>query len=132
MSVLLRLFAPFLPFVSEEVWSWWQEGSVHAAAWPEAASVAALAGPDPCPQMLDAVSEVLAQIRRAKTAAKRSMRSPVRRCSVTGPLEQIELIELARGDLVQAGGVANLTLADLEAGERLEVVVELDEQEERG
>ncbi|WP_062345494.1 valine--tRNA ligase [Herbidospora yilanensis] len=102
LDTLLRLFAPFLPFVTEEVWSWWREGSVHTAAWP---SVAGRGGD---PEVLEAVADVLARVRKAKSAAKVSMRAEVTRLDVRG--EKAELVRLAQDDLCAAGNVEEFVL----------------------
>ena len=78
-------FAPFLPFVTEEVWSWWQPGSVHTPPWPSASGTGVAGRPRARPELADAVAEVLVALRRAKTEAKGSMRTQVARCLVTGP-----------------------------------------------
>ena len=81
LSTLLRLFAPILPFVTEEVWSWWQEGSIHRAPWPDAAEVRAAAG-EGDPAVAEVTGEVLGAVRKAKSEAQRSMRAPVERVVV--------------------------------------------------
>ncbi len=110
LSVQLRLFAPFLPFVAEEVWSWWQEGSIHRAPWP-ARSELDLAGEDDL-SVLEVVAEVLGVVRRAKTTEKRSLRSPVARLEVVGGPERLGAVDAARTDLVAAGSVAELVLRE--------------------
>jgi valyl-tRNA synthetase len=107
LSALQRLFAPVLPFVTEEVWSWWQDGSVHRASWPDAAELRALAG-DGDARLLEDISSVLSQIRKAKSEAKVSMRATVASVLVTGPEESVRRLEAAADDLCGAGRVERL------------------------
>jgi valyl-tRNA synthetase len=106
LSVLLRLFAPFIPFATEETWSWWHDGSIHAAPWPTTGEF------DDAntfsPQLLDDVAGVLGEIRRAKTIAKVGMRAKVASVNVRGPQDALERIQLASSDLVDAGSIETL------------------------
>jgi valyl-tRNA synthetase len=104
LSVLLRLFAPFLPFVTEEVWSWWQEGTVHSAPWPLAEDVDG--GPDSV--ILEVTAAALGAIRRAKTEGKRSMRAPVAKVTIRCPSEVAAALNAAAADLREAGNVREL------------------------
>ncbi|MGH9091976.1 MAG: valine--tRNA ligase [Acidimicrobiales bacterium] len=129
LSVQVRLFAPFLPFVTEEVWSWWQDGSVHRAPWPDVAEILPALGGEPAPSatpVLDAVVDVLGAVRREKTTQKRSMRARVARLSVTDTPARLDAIGLAEGDLREAGAVDELVLAE---GPELAVVAELAPEE---
>ncbi len=109
LTAQLRLLAPFLPFVTEEVWSWWQDGSVHAAAWPTVAEFAE-AMDEADAKTVDAVASVLAELRKVKSEAKVSMRAELTGVTVTGPADALAAAETVMGDLVAAGRVvAGLT-----------------------
>ena len=122
LSVQLRLFAPFLPFTTEEVWSWWQEGSVHRQPWPDADAVAALAA-DGDPALVDDVAAVLTLVRKAKSEAKASMRADVTTATITGPAEQLARIRGAADDLKAAGRIADLAFVDGDGPIAVEVVL---------
>jgi valyl-tRNA synthetase len=116
LSTLLRLLAPITPFVTEEVWSWWQTGSIHTAPWPTSAEFgpALSDGDESNDRVLEVAAEVLGRVRRAKTTAKRSMRSEVATLTVTDSAERIAALLSAEDDLRDAGGVRSLvtTVAD--------------------
>jgi valyl-tRNA synthetase len=118
LSAIVRLFAPFLPFVTEEVWSWWNEGSVHRASWP--ADVPTAASGDR--QVLAVASEVIAAIRKAKSEAKVSMRADVASVQVAGPPAALDRVSLAEPDLRAAGRAARIECA---AGDELRVTVQI-------
>ncbi|MDQ1642344.1 MAG: valyl-tRNA synthetase [Actinomycetota bacterium] len=122
LSVQLRLFAPFLPFVTEEVWSWWQDGSVHRSAWPRFETVHESAKGGDSSVLAD-TSVVLAAIRKAKSEAKTSMRTEVPAAVVQGPEAAVDRVRLAADDLRATGRVAELMLAP--GGDTLSVEVQL-------
>ena len=109
LSAQLRLFAPILPFVTEEVWSWWQPGSVHTAAWPDPHEWAAAVPEDTDPQLIDDVAAVLSAIRRAKSEAKVSMKAEVASVVITGPEQMLSRVQRAQADLASAGRVQQVT-----------------------
>ena len=111
ISVQLRLFAPFLPFVTEEVWSWWQEGSIHRATWPDADEVLAAAGGGD-PELTEDVASVLTLVRKAKSEAKASMKTPITSATVTAPAASIARLQLVVADLVAVGTIAQLDFVE--------------------
>jgi valyl-tRNA synthetase len=107
LDVLLRLLAPFLPYATEEVWSWWHDGSVHRASWPTPDGLTTIAAQTD-PAVLGAVGAALAGVRKAKSQAKVGMRADVQSAVLTGPAATLGLIRLAAGDLIAAGRIAAL------------------------
>ena len=112
LSVLVRLFAPFLPFASEEVWSWWQEGSVHQAAWP---TVDELKGSTP--NLMGLTSEALILIRKSKSDLKLSMKAEIAQLKLKAP----SLMKSVAKDLQSVGNIAELELIESSEIEILEV-----------
>ncbi len=103
LSVLLRLLAPFLPYATEEVWSWWQEGSVHRATWPRTSELALADAGDPA--VLEAVGTALGQARKAKSDAKVGMRSEITSATLVAPAATDALVRAAEADLRRAGRI---------------------------
>ncbi|HTA06612.1 MAG TPA: class I tRNA ligase family protein, partial [Solirubrobacteraceae bacterium] len=118
---------PFLPFVAEEVWSWWQAGSVHQASWPgaeeliEALGGAAVSDPTAEDEALAVAADVLKEVRKAKSEARRPMRAPVARVVVHDSAARIAALALSLADLRAAGSIE-----DVETVEAEELVVHVE------
>ena len=106
LDVLLRLFAPVLPFATEEVWSWWRPGSVHSQSWPDAQVLRDVGGEGGDPALLTVAGEVLSQIRKEKSTNKVSMRAEVDRVEVRAVPERAARVRQAEADLRGAGVAA--------------------------
>jgi valyl-tRNA synthetase len=112
LSVLLRLFAPFLPFVTEEVWSWWRHGSIHRAAWPDGSELERLIDTDETlgRLALERAGLALTDVRKTKSEARRKLSTPVERLIVRDTDAHLAALRTAETDLVSAGFIHSLVL----------------------
>ena len=133
LRTFLRLFAPFLPYVTEEIWSWRLAGasaqpSIHISRWPTPDETAAVEPPAEG-AVLECAAEVLRKIRASKTQAKKSLRWPVTRLEIVGPKAAQAALLPVLPDILHAGnatdGATKLSDGPSPEGERFEVRVEL-------
>ena len=125
LSVLLRLLAPILPFVTEEVWSWWHEGSIHRAPWPTTGELPATTGDS---SVLQVASDVLGVVEKDEDHSKRGMKAEVQRLVVTGTADLLAAFEQALSTSTNAGNIKEIVSAEGEWA----VSVELAPEENAG
>jgi len=108
LSVMLRLFAPFLPFVTEEVWSWWREGSIHTAPWPtEQEVLSAIADQSDTARGADErayqwAADVMFEVRKQRSEAKQPLKVPITAVTVSADASTIDLMPIVEADLRSA------------------------------
>ena len=112
LSTLLRLFAPYLPFVTEEVWSWWRPGSIHRSSWPTPEEVVeSIGGADAAAVAVFAQSQgALAEVRRIKALAKKPVKAVIDRAVLPVAFEGLQP---SAGDFKAATHIRELAFADV-------------------
>jgi valyl-tRNA synthetase len=127
LSVMLRLFAPFLPFVTDEVWSWWRDGSIHASSWPTSGElVSLLADNSESTRQADERTyqwavEVLFEVRKQRSEAKQPLKVPITKVTVKTDPAAAALMPVVEADLRSALRVLAFEVA---AGDPREIVVQ--------
>ena len=126
LSVLLRLLSPFLSFVTEEVWSWWQDGSIHTAAWPAAAELESLLSDNSLAtrqadeQAYQWATDVLFEVRKQRSEAKQPLKVPITKVTLRAEATAIALMPIVEPDLRAA---LRVQAFETSIGEPREVVV---------
>ncbi len=104
----LRLLAPFIPFATEEAWSWWQEGSIHRTTWPLAFELEDFTQGQSA-SMLKTASDALIGVRKAKSDEQLSMKAEITSLTISAPEEKLQEIKQLESDLRSVGKIEKIS-----------------------
>lgn len=135
----LKLLAPFMPYVTDEIWSWGYAAetntpSIHKATWPNVVEVATVKTPSE-EGVLDIAAELLGKIHYAKSQAQKSLRWPVDKMELSIAKSDAFKVNVALADVIRAGRVRDDGVAVSETlasggAQRFEVAITLSETAE--
>ena len=126
LYLFLKMFAPFLPYITEEVWSWRYKGesdSIHLSPWEKGSSLTDQVSlpfiqkkdlkktEDTIQQseeFLGVVFSILEQVRNQKASQRKSLSSPVENLILKGNFQQIEWFHFCKEDILRAGHIQNI------------------------
>ena len=109
----LKLFAPYLPYVTEEVWSWRykkESASIHCSSWPLEDFKFLLQSEKDMSSLLNTAFFILEQIRRQKSNHQKSLATPLKSLQVTANSKDLKHLQLFKEDLIKASHVSSENL----------------------
>ncbi len=139
LKTFLRLFAPAMPYITEEIWSWRfskagsiRGESVHTTNWPVVDEVSEVSTEN-TENLLTLSAEILSSIHHAKSLAQKSLRWPVDKLIIKGQPSSCQAARLVSGDISRAGRLRNDALffkEEVSSATNFEIEVILSETEE--
>ena len=125
LSVYIRLFAPALPYITEEIWSWYphhDSESVHIAPWPTLPELELVSQP-PQAHILPVAQSILGEIRKAKSVAQKGLTTDVLRLVVKLSPAKLRALKLSLSDIIAAGHVRESGIELIESDDDIEADV---------
>ena len=130
LRALVRMFAPFVPYISEEIWQWAFAGdahmnaSVHKSPWPTVMELASVPAPTSNATWTLTLM-IVEQVRKAKTDANLSMAAPVASVAIACPASELAAIKVAADDIQRMLRIESLDIAVKAGADTVNVAVEL-------
>ncbi|MCL4124847.1 UNVERIFIED_CONTAM: hypothetical protein GTU68_064424 [Idotea baltica] len=107
LKTYLKLFAPFMPYITEEIWAHSfkaESDSIHTAEWPSTSEIEKVVTPS-YPLGYDLAVDLISKIRASKSSSQKSLKWEVEKLEITCKDNEEKAIQAILKDLINAGNI---------------------------